>query len=156
VLHDVHECGIVHKAETIEDFGSALGDHSRTLPAEVFTPSLSKTSGPIITYHALLYSDVFLGGSLFRQAKILFTLTSNTSSVAPIPGSDPNAYMNSQGIARVSILTSDGRSVRATFSPNQIYVYFSPLTYTLGFGSTVGVAAIPSGSARAAVCASVR
>jgi serine/threonine protein kinase len=23
VLHDVHECGIVHKAETIEDFGSA-------------------------------------------------------------------------------------------------------------------------------------
>lgn len=125
-------------------FFADLGDHSRTLPAEVFTPSLSKTSGPI-AYHALLYSDVFLGGSLFRQAKILFTLTSNTSSVAPIPGSDPNAYMSSQGIARVSILTSDGRTVRATFSPNQIYVYFSPLTYTLGFGSTVGGSGYPLG-----------
>ena len=117
-------------------FFADLGTFTHTLPANLYTVSSLATSGPI-TYHAFLVADVTLGKQVFKAAKVLFTFVSNSATVQPISGSDPNAYINTQGAAKVAIMTGS-KIVNATFSANEVYVYFTPASYSLGFGSTVG------------------
>lgn len=117
-------------------FFADLGTFAQTLPANIFKPSSLATSGPM-TYHAFLFADVTLGTQVFKAAKVLFTFVSNSASVRPISGSDPHAYINSQGTAQVAIMAGS-KVVTTTFSPNQLYVYFTPGAIRMGFGSKTG------------------
>jgi len=117
-------------------FFADLGTFAHTLPSNIYTPSSLATSGPM-TYHAFLFADVTLGKQVFKAAKVLFTFVSNSSSVQRISGTDPNAYINRKGTAHVTI-TTGSKTVTATFSPNQLYVYFTPAAISLGFGSNTG------------------
>lgn len=124
-------------------FFADLGTFAHTLPANIYVASASATSGPM-TYHAFLVADVTLGKNVFKAAKVLFTFVSNSSSVQPISGIDPNAYINRKGTAQVAIMKGS-KTVNATFAANQIYVYLSPLTYSMGFGSNSGGGGYPVG-----------
>jgi hypothetical protein len=117
-------------------FFADLGTFQHTLPANIYKPSSLATSGPM-TYHAFLLADVILGKQVFKRAKVLFTFVSNSAWVQPLSGSDPNAYINNKGTAQVAIMVGSNL-VTATFSPNQLYVYFAPGTISIGFGSTIG------------------
>lgn len=117
-------------------FFADLGTFAHTLPANVYVASSLATSGPM-TYHAFIVADVTLGKNVFKSAKVLFTFVSNSSSVQLISGSDPNAYINRKGTAQVAIMTGS-KTVNATFAANQIYVYFTPATDSMGFGSNSG------------------
>jgi hypothetical protein len=117
-------------------FFADLGTFQHTLPPNIYRPSSLASSGPM-TYHAFLFGDVTLGKQVFKRAKVLFTLVSNSGWVQPLSGSDPNAYINGKGTAQVTVMTGS-TVVTATFSPNQIYVYFTPGMVSMGFGSTAG------------------
>ena len=117
-------------------FFADLGTFAHTLPSNIYASSSLATSGPM-AYHAFVIADVKLGQQVLKAAKVLFTFVSNSANVQRLSGTDPNAYINKQGTAKVALMTGS-KTLNATFSANQIYVYFTPATNSLGFGSNTG------------------
>ena len=79
-----------------------------------------------ITYSGFTIADGKLGAWEFHNARIYLTLESDTNNVQllqiPVPGhGTADVALNAKGTARV-IVVSNGKKVRATFAPNQIFV----------------------------------
>jgi len=110
-------------------------------PHSLLAPSTRISSGSI-TYNVFLVSDVSIGGQFFQNAKIHLSFRSNTAAVKHLPGSGPHAYVNDEGTARV-VITKGSTTIKATFDPDQIYVFLDPSTASVGFGSESGGRAYP-------------
>jgi hypothetical protein len=115
-------------------------------PDSGFPPSLfaesGKASSKDITYNVFLVSDVSIGGRRFNNAKIHLSFSSDTSTVKPLSGTGPKAFVNEDGIARV-VITKGSTTIKAKFDRHQIYVFFDPSTGSVGFGSHSGGRAYP-------------
>jgi hypothetical protein len=90
----------------------------------------SATMAKPVTYTAFTITDGQLGTWAFHNARVYLTLKSDTSFVQfiqpQIVPNDPtqgtiDAWINSAGTASVTIMSS-GKTVSATFAPNQVFV----------------------------------
>jgi hypothetical protein len=74
-----------------------------------------------ITYTAFTIADGKLGEWEFHNARVYLTFESDTNNVQLLQISGADIVLNSTGTARITV-AGDGRKVRATFMPNQIFV----------------------------------
>jgi len=112
------------------------------LPASLLTRPVQKTTGGI-TYNLFLVSDVSIGGQLLHNASIHLSFSSNISQVQRVSTATPAGHINSVGTGRV-VVTDGSTTIHATFTPNQLYVFFDPATASGGFGSFSGGDAYPA------------
>jgi hypothetical protein len=104
------------------------------LTATLFT---STANAIPVTYTEGVYSGSgALGDYVFNQAYVVFDFQSDTSSVSSysVPGAD--GYINSTGVATVSIYDIPTSSfITATFLPDQLFVSVDSTNGGIGFGS---------------------
>jgi hypothetical protein len=95
-----------------------------------------------VTYTAFAVSDVSLGGRMFQDALVYMTFVGDTADVTPFSvtapdGAQASGWQITKGKAGVRIV-ANGRTVHATFLPNQIIVSYDFYNGGAGFGSFVG------------------
>jgi hypothetical protein len=112
------------------------------VPNDIFSQPSATPTGTI-TYNLFLVSDVSIGGQLLQNASIHLSFSSNISHVRRDGSGLPKGYINDQGTARV-VATDGSTTIRATFAPGQIYVYFDPSLGSAGFGSVAGGRSYPA------------
>jgi hypothetical protein len=78
-------------------------------------------TGQPVTYTGFTISDGQLGTWQFHNARVTFTFLGNTSNVQEISAGGADISINTTGTAKV-LIAAPGRTVGATFAPDQLFV----------------------------------
>jgi hypothetical protein len=99
-----------------------------------------------ITYTGFTITDGQLGSWHFHNARVFLTFVSDTmyvhTAVISNPQGDVSIEYNQTGIASITIV-GDGKSVTATFDPNQIFISYDLTNGGVGFGSCLPTCSVP-------------
>jgi len=89
-----------------------------------------------IAYNGYTITDVSLNGKTYSNAQVYLTFQGDASTAHADPA-NPHGFINSIGTAHVRII-SGNTSISADLNPGQVYVYYDPVTASVGFGSAAG------------------
>ena len=96
-----------------------------------------------VTYTAFAVTDVSLNGQLYPSAILTLSFLGDTADVQPFDvtapdGNQATGWQITKGTASLRIVTASGRTLHASFLPNQILVSYDYYNGGAGFGSFLG------------------